>query len=62
MLSDGWLDESRLEESLASLEDHLIVDLEKLVYKKPSSIGACFKPVSIFKNPLSFLEVNAIRC
>ena len=52
-ISNGWLDKSRFEKTLTSLKNHLIIDLEKLVHKKPSAISAYLIAITIFENPLA---------
>jgi len=51
--------EGGLEESLACLEDHLIINLEELVHKQPSPIRAQLSPVPILQHPIPFNELDA---
>lgn len=49
----------RSEESLASLEYHLVVYPKEFVYEEPSAICAQFGAVSILEDPVALLKGDA---
>lgn len=53
--------EMRPEESLARLEDHLVVYFEELVDEEPGAVRAQLRAVTVLKNPVPLLKGDAIE-
>lgn len=46
-------------ERLSSLEDHLVVYFEQFVHEQPGAVCRQLHAVSVFQDPVAFLEGDA---